>query len=165
MNSALAITTTDEVYESKAIFSNTESDSCNSAFKSIASVNNLATSRNQFENNSLDIAYDIKSYNRQLTLKSLVPEEQNLVARRQSLAEKMFSADGLSKAENIELRYISWQLDRIDDAKHGEKLDKLEAMIQLQERNADELRHITSQFNRYYSAQSNRNDRQFRNRR
>jgi hypothetical protein len=55
-------------------------------------------------------------------------EVSELLERRQRLLDKKFDGTMLRKDE-IELTYVCWQLDRIDDARQGAQLDTLEALV------------------------------------
>lgn len=167
MNRSIA-TSTDQLYESRTIsFKNPESVDVDGVSAPASKKTPSRNTLDLFDEANQDIigtTIDSKKYNRQITLTALASEEGNLLEKRQSLIAKMFT-DGLSKSENTQLKYISWQLDRIEDAKYGEQLDELEKIIQLQEKTAEELKQITTQFNRHYASQGKRNDRKFGNRR
>lgn len=58
-----------------------------------------------------------------------VAEQEALLAERQGLLEKELAGE-ITKKEAIRLEYVRWSLDKIDDAKYGASLDKLEARIE-----------------------------------
>ena len=55
-------------------------------------------------------------------------ENQALLQERQSLLDKLFSKT-ITRHEQIRLEYVRWSLDRIEDAKHGHDLDRIEDSI------------------------------------
>lgn len=55
-------------------------------------------------------------------------EEKNLHAERHALLDKEFNKT-ISRQEVLRLEYVRWSLDRIDDAKHGSKLDAIERRL------------------------------------
>src|SRR2546426_5188406 len=57
---------------------------------------------------------DVRELNRQITREELLPQREDLARRRAALFEK--SLDGpLTRSEQSALRYVEWQLDRIED--------------------------------------------------
>lgn len=56
-------------------------------------------------------------------------ERADLLAERTKLLDKKFDGT-LTKSENIRLEYVRWSLDRIEEARHGPALDKLESKIE-----------------------------------
>jgi len=65
-------------------------------------------------------------------------EIKALLEERQKLVAKMFETP-LDRVERARLQYLRWNLDRIEDAKHGWYLDKLEAAISTYEDFAEKL--------------------------
>ncbi len=55
-------------------------------------------------------------------------EWQSLLAERQRLLDLKFEGN-LSKQDQRRLEYVRWSLDRIEDAKHGEQLDRLDTAV------------------------------------
>ena len=53
--------------------------------------------------------------------------------------------EGFSKKEDTRLRYIQWQLDRIDDAEHGESIDSLQKMAEDHDRFANEVEKLVGE--------------------
>lgn len=87
---------------------------------------------------------DIKKINRAFT-KGIPPEfEENLIKERNELVRKKIK-ERLTKKEQIRLTFLKWQLDRIDDAKHGEHLDFLGRIVGAQEEFAKEIGMFLSQ--------------------
>jgi hypothetical protein len=70
-------------------------------------------------------------------------EREALLAERASLLDKKF-ATTMTREESSRLDYVRWSLDRIDDAKHGEALDKLETKIGEIKKLSDELQGLFS---------------------
>lgn len=87
---------------------------------------------------------DIKKINRAFT-KGISPKiEENLIKERNELVKKKVK-EHLTKKEQIRLTFLKWQLDRIDDAKHGEHLDFLGRIVGAQEEFAKEIGMFLSQ--------------------
>ena len=84
----------------------------------------------------------LKQLERQAVLETMIDEEEELIEERNKLVNKMFFEGGLTKYEDRRFKYISWQLDRIDDAKNGVNLDKIEAVIKLQKKLASQLEQL-----------------------
>lgn len=55
-------------------------------------------------------------------------EHEALLAERHSLLDKVFDGTA-TRSDNNRLAYVRWSLDRIEDAKHGEHLDRLEEVV------------------------------------
>ncbi|KRB40990.1 hypothetical protein [Phenylobacterium sp. Root700] len=55
-------------------------------------------------------------------------EQDALLTERQTLLDAVFDGTATRKEER-RLEYIRWSLDRIEDAKHGEHLDRLEEVV------------------------------------
>lgn len=55
-------------------------------------------------------------------------EHDALLAERQSLLDKIFAGTA-TRQETNRLEYVRWSLDRIEDAEHGEHLDRLEEVV------------------------------------
>jgi hypothetical protein len=67
---------------------------------------------------------------------------------RQQLLDK--EIDGtLTRSETIRLTYVRWNLARIDDARHGEALDRLESWIAEYERFGDRLDALRADLSRH----------------
>jgi hypothetical protein len=60
-------------------------------------------------------------------------EEDEIVSERNILVKRKYK-EGISKREQVRLRYLEWQIDRIEDAIAGESIDELEALVESQER-------------------------------
>ena len=52
-----------------------------------------------------------------------------LLDERKSLLAKKLSAGALSRDEADRLEYVRWSLDRIEDARHGHVLDRLQGLV------------------------------------
>ena len=76
---------------------------------------------------------------------SAVPDTERtaLLAERAALLDKKF-ANTMTRDESSRLDYVRWSLDRIDDARHGEGLDKLETKIGEIKKLSDELQGLFS---------------------
>jgi hypothetical protein len=55
-------------------------------------------------------------------------ERDALLAERVQLLDKL-DAGTITRKEEIRLEYVRWSLDRIEDARHGPAMDRLEAQI------------------------------------
>lgn len=55
-------------------------------------------------------------------------ELRSLLLQRQHLLDKKFEGS-MTRKDEIKLEYVRWSLDRIEDARHGEHLDRLESAI------------------------------------
>lgn len=81
-------------------------------------------------------------------------EHTSLLNERQSLLEKKFSGN-MSRKESNRLEYVRWSLDRIEDAKHGAAIDKLENSVEVYERFLDEMRNLERQLNQKLASKRN----------
>lgn len=102
-------------------------------------------------------AREIKRYNREVTRKTFLHQESELIAKRSKLIDKKFDV-GLSKCEENQLKYIDWQLDRIEDAIGGEQLDELETWVQAHE----QIRESVESFSRQVQAVTRRGSKRRR---
>lgn len=75
-------------------------------------------------------------------------EVDKLLDERKALVTKRFDC-GLSKAEERRLALIRWNLDRIQDAKHGATLDALEAAVSLYESIGAEISQLLQNLEAY----------------
>ena len=55
-------------------------------------------------------------------------EIADLLRKRQDLLDRKFSGT-FGRSDEIRLEYVRWNLDRIDDSRHGAALDQLEAAV------------------------------------
>lgn len=78
-------------------------------------------------------------------LAAAIPEEHiaALASERTELVQKEF-VDGLSRAEQIRLTRIDWELDRIEDAAIGDQLDFLEHVAATTRRLAEEVQDMNA---------------------
>ncbi|UBF26207.1 hypothetical protein K9N68_32640 [Kovacikia minuta CCNUW1] len=97
-----------------------------------------------FSTDSILPKQDLKSFQREVVRQTLFNQVDSLNAERNKLIDKKFQ-EGLSKTESNRLKYIRWQLDRIDDALLGEGLDRLELLVQRHEQLAQKLQEFTTQ--------------------
>jgi hypothetical protein len=68
-------------------------------------------------------------------------EVHELLAERKRLLDKKF-AGTMTRMESHRLEFVRWSLDRIDDARHGPGLDRLEAFVRRYEILRDELAEL-----------------------
>lgn len=71
-------------------------------------------------------------------------EYESLLSERQILLDKLFSST-ISRREQNRLEYVRWSLDRIEDAKHGAALDKLESFVSMYENFAAQVDDLRGQ--------------------
>jgi hypothetical protein len=71
-------------------------------------------------------------------------EHESLLAERQSLLDAMFNGRA-SRKDELRLEYVRWSLDRIEDAKHGEHLDRLEEVVVRYEHFLSDLQSLREQ--------------------
>lgn len=79
---------------------------------------------------------------------SFISEEEfeSLLNDRRLLIEKIYSGEA-TKADRNRLEYVNWSLDRIEDAQHGEHLDRLEEAVGRYEQFLAEIRDLRRQLN------------------
>ena len=70
-------------------------------------------------------------------------ERDSLLTERAALLEKVI-AGTISRSEQFRLDYVRWSLDRIEDAKHGPALDRLEAQVEEFKKLAEKLQGMSS---------------------
>ncbi|MGO9091475.1 MAG: hypothetical protein ACLQGU_12475 [bacterium] len=87
----------------------------------------------------------VRKLNREVSKKIPQSEKKKLMREHLDLVKKR-ARTGLERSENLRLQLIRWKLDRIEDAEHGEEIDKLEAIIRAKEALAKDLEKIVSQF-------------------
>lgn len=73
-----------------------------------------------------------------------------LLDERSKLLDKKF-AGTMNRAESIRLTYVRWQLDRIDDAEEGAKLDALEALVTQYEQLHSDLESLKASIQQHSS--------------
>jgi hypothetical protein len=71
-------------------------------------------------------------------------EVDDLLAQRQRLLDKKYTGN-FTRADEIRLEYVRWSLDRIEDARYGSELDKLESSVALYERFMTEVQDLKRQ--------------------
>lgn len=71
-------------------------------------------------------------------------ELTNFLDEHQKLISTKFSI-GLNRSEERRLAYVRWNLDKIQDARHGHTLDALEDAIARYENFGDEVRSLVQQ--------------------
>lgn len=87
----------------------------------------------------------LKRLNREVSKKIPESEKKRLMIEHLELVKKD-ARTGLEKSEKRRLQLIRWQLDNIEDAEHGEDLDRLEAVLKAKERFAEEIEKLVGQF-------------------
>jgi hypothetical protein len=71
-------------------------------------------------------------------------EHKALLAERQRLLDKKF-AETIERRELNRLAYVNWTLDRVEDARNGEHLDRLEGVVVRYEMFKRDLEDLVSQ--------------------
>ena len=84
---------------------------------------------------------------RQLAGETPDDEANALYAERKDLLARVMAGDA-TKVEKNRLALVRWHLERIEDAKHGEGLDKLEALSRLYAQVADRVRDVVGELER-----------------
>jgi hypothetical protein len=74
-------------------------------------------------------------------------EHKKLLDERQMLLDKEFSGN-ISIAERNRLEYVRWSLDRIDDAKFGPELDRLQSLASQYERFQEDMERFQVELER-----------------
>jgi hypothetical protein len=76
-------------------------------------------------------------------LSANIPEREvdDLLRERQQLLDKEFEGT-ITREEAIHLTYIRWSLSRIEDARYGEALDRLESWVVEYERFGEKLERL-----------------------
>jgi len=74
-------------------------------------------------------------------------ETEALYVERKALLAKVMAGDA-TKADRNRLALVRWHLERIEDAKHGDGLDKLEALTRLYAQVADRVRDVVGELER-----------------
>ncbi len=74
-------------------------------------------------------------------------EYHAFLRERQALLDKLF-AKTITRHEEIRLEYVRWSLDRIEDAKHGGDLDRIEDSINRYEHFLEELEQFKAALDR-----------------
>lgn len=98
------------------------------------SVNFPATVGSEMSTQTIGVPVRLQgmSHDRQVAVRRAIlkvsdAEEQGWHSERQALLEKHF-ASGLSGTEEKRLRYVTWHLHQIDEARLGPSLDRLEVV-------------------------------------
>lgn len=91
-----------------------------------------------------------------LSAAKIPQHEVNQWLRERSLLLDKKLSGSLSAKEARRLQYVRWTLDRIDDARYGIALDKLEEAVRLQEEMAAKIQALTTEL---HAASKTKNDR------
>jgi hypothetical protein len=75
------------------------------------------------------ISEGFRAASRRVARELLLPSEPDIMREREDLLCKMFTVDGLTRAEKRRLAVLRARLDRIDDALYGPELDELERRL------------------------------------
>ncbi len=88
-------------------------------------------------------------------------EHEAFLRERQTLLDKKFAGD-ISRKELNRLEYVRWTLDRIEDAKYGERLDILGMAVSQYEQFGESLRGLQQQLEHRIEAERERQRHQKR---
>jgi hypothetical protein len=91
-------------------------------------------------------------------------EHQGLLRERQKLLDKKFKGE-IDRRESNRLEYVRWSLDRIEDAKHGDVLDELEAAVRRYETFGDSVLDLKQQLTGGVEAERQRQQKRSKTRR
>lgn len=86
-----------------------------------------------FSEESLRRAQKIREASRQAALLTTEAEYQGLLAAHSALMATKYTG-GLSTKQERRLALLRWQLDRVEDARYGDALDRLEGYVEEHER-------------------------------
>ncbi len=89
-------------------------------------------------------ATQIKEINRAVTRRLSQESIDAFLEERETLVKKKLAGD-ISKREETRLTFVRWQLDRVDDAIFGPRLDTLERMTEVYEGFASNIKTVLSQ--------------------
>jgi len=67
-----------------------------------------------------------------------------LETEHRRLVQKKFGI-GFTKADQRRLNFVRWSLDRIQDARHGYALDKLEQAVEMHEQMGRNIKHLITE--------------------
>ncbi|WP_125469937.1 hypothetical protein [Caulobacter vibrioides] len=82
-------------------------------------------------------------------------ELDELHRSRHAILDKL-ELGSLSRRDEIKLKYIEWQLDRIEDARYGMSLDILEGMIEKYEAFAVDIHQLKADLDAHATRKSSR---------
>lgn len=74
-------------------------------------------------------------------------ERRELLSERESLIEKKYG-EGLDRKEELKLEYVSWSLERIEEADYAATFDALERQIAKFERLDEDIRSVGADLRR-----------------
>jgi hypothetical protein len=89
----------------------------------------------------------IKSESRSNARRTSAEEEETWQAERRALLDKKYES-GLSVKEVRRLRYVEWILNKIEEARVGPALDRLEAATERFEEFRDYIKQVIGELNR-----------------
>ena len=78
-------------------------------------------------------------------------EHKDLLDERATLLKLKFTAP-LTRRQQDRLEYVRWSLDRIEDAQHGHKLDRLEMVVAQYQDAIRQVQQLNSDLSRYLPA-------------
>jgi len=90
---------------------------------------------------------EIKRLNREIT-RRISPEEIESLFNEHNLLVKKKFREGISEKEQKRLILLRWELDRIEDAFHGENIDRLESFLEGYERFAEDINEFVDHIRR-----------------
>ena len=96
---------------------------------------------------------ELRAWNRTISRNELLPQREQLAAERAALFTKGLDTE-LTRTEQRQLRYVEWQLDRLDDAVVGDQLDMLAAFVSATERLGGRMDQWLTELRRVLPAKS-----------
>ena len=78
-------------------------------------------------------------------------EHRDLLEERAALLKLKFKAP-LTRRQQDRLDYVRWSLDRIEDAQHGHKLDRLETLVAAYQDAIKQVQRLNSELHRHLPA-------------
>ncbi|NEZ64833.1 hypothetical protein D0962_18915 [Leptolyngbyaceae cyanobacterium CCMR0082] len=120
--------------------------------QALDSVDKISPTLHRLPNSefSLRDPSEVRASNREIARENYRGKEteelDRLASKRNKIIEKKFSLGAeITESEEKQLKYIEWQIDRIEDSLIGDRLDELAALIDQQNALGDDIRLFTKQ--------------------
>jgi hypothetical protein len=102
----------------------------------------------------LDVdAEAVRNANRKICEKATDEELRELHEERSALVDKKYD-EGLDPVEERRLSVIRWEIEAIEDARHGQGIDRLEKLSRIQRGLGNDIEKLVNEIHRYNSYQS-----------
>jgi hypothetical protein len=98
---------------------------------------------------------DIKRINREI-IRKIPPEQVESLFNEHSLLVKKKFKVGISKNEEKRLTLIRWELDRIEDAFHGDNIDRFESFLEGYEKFAKDINEFVDNIRHSHKNRGNK---------